>query len=449
MIFAALSGPFPTRPSDRRRSLRTAATTAAASLALVVGVLAAAATTPFGPARAQDNVLRIAAVVNGDVISVLDLSSRLRLAALSAGVELDANTQQRLLPQVMRSMIDETLQRQAAEDASVRATDREVQEQLSKVAGRNNMSVEDMRRFFAQRGIDPDTLKRQVEAQILWAKYVQRQFGREARVTPEEVDEELDRLRAVADQPQHRVYEIFLAVDEPEREPEVKRNAERLLQQIRNGADFSSLARNFSQSPTAGDGGDLGWVAPGQLEPALDKALARLEPGMVSKPIRTVSGYYLLYVTDERTPGVDPMDTRIDLAQMTVRPPESGGEAARSDLIQSLTRRVSEIDGCPALADWAKQRDDASLARAEDVRLGDLPGPVREAVAPLDAGRVTKPVDRGGAIVVVGVCTREAPESELPSRDEVRNRLRTERLDRRAQRELRDLRRAAYIDVRL
>lgn len=436
----------------RPKRLRTLALAAAGLAALGAGVLAPnplGLTPETGRAAAQNNVLRIAAVVNGDVISIYDLTNRLALVALSSGLQLDQETRQRLLPQVMRSMIDEKLQIQAADEAGVRVTDREIDEQVEQLAQRNNMgSPDQLRSFLASRGIDPTALRQQIEPQIAWAKYVQRRLRRDIRIGEDEIDEELERLAAVADEPQHRVYEIFLSVDNPDREQEVRQNAERLVNQMRSGADFSSLARSFSQSSTAPSGGDLGWVAAGQLEPQLDEVLQQLRPGMISRPIRTVAGYYILFVTDERIEGVDPAEATIDLAQMTVR---SGSDDpnARELVRRELDERAGSIAGCDGLQSYAQERGDANIARAEGVRIGDLPEAVREAVAPLKTGQTSRSIERGGSMVMISICAREEATANLPSRDEVANRLLSERLDLRARRELRDLRRAAYVDVRL
>ena len=436
----------------RSTRLRTLALAGVALAAFGAGILAPnplGLAPEAGRAAAQNNVLRIAAVVNGDVISIYDLTNRLALVALSSGLQLDQETRQRLLPQVMRSMIDEKLQIQAADDAGVRVTDREIDEQVEQLAQRNNMgSPDQLRAFLASRGIDPAALRQQIEPQIAWAKYVQRRLRRDIRIGEDEIDEELERLAEVADEPQHRVYEIFLSVDNPDREQEVRQNAERLVSQMRNGADFSSLARSFSQSSTAPSGGDLGWVAAGQLEPQLDEVLQQLRPGMISRPIRTVAGYYILFVTDERIEGVDPAEATIDLAQMTVRP-ESEDPNARELVRRELDERAGAIAGCDGLQSYAQERGDANIARAEGVRIGDLPEAVREAVAPLKTGQTSRSIERGGSMVMISICAREEATANLPSRDDVANRLLAERLDLRARRELRDLRRAAYVDVRL
>src|SRR5690606_10759368 len=124
----------------------------------------------------------------------------------------------------------------------------------------------------------------------------------------DEVDELLSRMEASQDRPLARVQEIFLPVDSPSEEAEVQATAERLVQQLRGGADFGAIARQFSRGTTAREGGDVGWVQEGQLAARLDQALAGLQPGDITDPIRGTGGIYILRLVDRRLPhAADPM----------------------------------------------------------------------------------------------------------------------------------------------
>ena len=96
--------------------------------------------------------------------------------------------------------------------------------------------------------------------------------------------------------------EIFLPVDNPEQNDKVKKDAEEVEQQLHQGAPFPVVARQFSQHPTAATGGDMGWVNTGQLAPELDAALARMEVGAVSDPIRSTGGWYVLGLRERQEP---------------------------------------------------------------------------------------------------------------------------------------------------
>jgi peptidyl-prolyl cis-trans isomerase SurA len=403
----------------------------------------------FAPAQAQSNVMRIAAVVNDEIISVLDLEQRLRLVALSSNLRLDEQTRRRLLPQVLRGMIDERLQVQEANQNGVSATTAEVDREIAGLAERNNIPPVQFPAFLASNGVDVEALRAQFEAQITWAKYAGRRLSRQVDVSDEEIDEELARLRAVADLPQKRVYEIFLSVDSPDQARDVRANTERLLSQVRGGADFASLARGFSESGTANAGGDLGWISPGQLPEALDQALTALSPGTVSPPIQTVAGYHLLYVTDERQLGRNPAEASVDLVQLTRRLPAATREQDRPVAMAALTAARGQIASCADATNMAQTLANVSAAAADGVRVGDLPGPVRAAIEDLGVGQTSAPVDTGPAVVMVTICGRSDPGLSLPSREQITESLGTAKLELLVRRTMRDLRRAAFIDIRL
>ena len=404
---------------------------------------------PAVPAATQSNVLRIAAVVNDEIISVLDLEQRLHLVALFTNLRLDRQTLQRLLPQVLRMMIDERLQYQEAERNGVTATDREVDQEIARLAERNSIPPVQFPGFLARRGTDIQALRSQLKAQISWAKFVGRRLSREIDVSEEEVDEELARLRNVAGLPQKRVYEIFLGIDNPDRANQIRANAERLLSQIRGGADFSNLARSFSESGTANRGGELGWIAPGQLPTALDQALDTLSPGEVSAPIRGLTGYYLLYVTDLRKIGRDPGAAKLSLLQLTQRVAHQNRDAAKQTAMRELEAARGGLDGCEALKRLGEARENAGTTVTSEIRLDDLPDPVRTAVDPLAPGEVTHPIDMGDTVAMVAICSRDDPVLSLPDRKKVEERIGNQKLDLLIRRKMRDLRREAFVDIRL
>ena len=129
-------------------------------------------------------------------------------------------------------------------------------------------------------------------------KVIQRQIARQVTVGQDEVNDELVRLRQLLGKPKLRVAEIFLSVDSPDAEPRIRETAERLIQQVVNGAKFDALAREFSQSTTAGSGGDLGWITDAELDEELAATISVMQPGQISQPVRSLIGYHILYLSD-------------------------------------------------------------------------------------------------------------------------------------------------------
>lgn len=252
------------------------------------------------PARSVEG---IAAVVNDDIISMSDLSARLQLALVSSGLPGTAEVRQRLTPQVLRSLVDERLQMQEASRANIAVTDKEIDDAFGRVAEQNQMKRDQLEKMLASQGVPRSALESQIRATIGWGKLVQRRLRPSIEIGEDEIDAVLRRIEANAGKPEYLAAEIFLAVDSPEREEEVRRLADRLVEQIGQGASFPAVARQFSQSAGATNGGDLGWVQQGQLPDELDSALRDLRPGQASRPIRSLTGYHILLLREQRTTG--------------------------------------------------------------------------------------------------------------------------------------------------
>jgi len=269
-------------------------------LLLGLAALALLASTVPDRAAAQEDLFRPAAVVNDDIISVLDLAMRLQLAIIAAGVEDTQDLRRRLTPQVLNSLIDERLQLQEAKRLDIQVTDLQVAAALEQIAGQNNMTEGQFLTMLRNRGVIPTTLIDQIRAQIAWQGIIQRRVRPNVVIPPEEIEEVVSRLSARRGAIERRVAEIFVPVESTAKEAEAQADAVRLFEELRRGANFAGLARQFSQSGTAILGGDLGWVRDGELEEELNTVLAQMGPGEVSVPIRTLSGFHILFLREMR-----------------------------------------------------------------------------------------------------------------------------------------------------
>src|SRR3984893_2243959 len=209
-----------------------------------------------GAAGAQET--RIAAVVNDEVISLGDLEARIRLVLLSSQLPDNAQVRQRVQPQVLRSLIDEKLEVQEAKKFNVTASDDDVNKAFDRLEQQNNMPKGGLEQMLSSHGISRSTLTDQIRSATVWNKLVEGKLAQSVSVSDEEVKDTLARIKQEIGKSQYRVAEIFLAIDNPSQEADVKDLGDRLPDQIRQGASFSAVAQQFSQSPTAAVGGDLG-----------------------------------------------------------------------------------------------------------------------------------------------------------------------------------------------
>ena len=213
---------------------------------------------------AQD-VQRIVAIVNDDVISARDVDRRLDLAIRATGQPDTLDSRRRLRDRVLRGLIDERLQMQEASRRNIGVSDAELDRHLALIAQQNNISPERFEDQLRAAGISREELVLQYRAEIAWGKLVRQRIIPSINISDEEVQAAVARLRDQAGQTEYLVSEIFLSVENSEQEEEARRLAERLVDQIRGGAPFPVTARQFSQGSTAANGGAVGWVQLGTM----------------------------------------------------------------------------------------------------------------------------------------------------------------------------------------
>lgn len=415
------------------------------SFAILFGLLAFFA--PH-PTSAQQDAVRIAAVVNEDVISLFDVQSRIQLFLVTSGIEDTVEVRQRLLPQVMNALIEEKLKLQEARREEIETDESEVLGAVQIIEQNNGMQQGAFLSMLAEQGIDPGTFYAQVEADVVWLRVVREVLARDVSVSEEEVQAVIDRLLSNQGKPEYLLAEIFLPIGLGSRDADVRELAQQLADRAREGTPFQALAQQFSQSPTAAVGGDLGWTNSGELEPELVRAVIRMKEGEVSDPIRTVSGYTVLSVRGQRaTAEASPLMAAVTLSQIYL--PTVGRTGLSPDRLAQLTNAIqTQIFSCDQMNSWATEIGGPGSGPVDLIRVGGLPEAVRESVMDLPVGQVSPPVDIAGARLFVMVCTREE-DSGLPSPNQVYSRLESEKLDTISRQRLRDLRRQALIDVRL
>jgi peptidyl-prolyl cis-trans isomerase SurA len=401
----------------------------------------------IAPTSAQQ-VERIAAVVNDKVISIYDLRQRIELLILSAGLPNTAEQRRGMAPQVLRSLIDEILQAEEAARLNVRVNSREVDDAVSRIEQANRMPEGRFEEIVRSRGVSPEAALSQIRAGLAWQKLISRRIVPTIEIGEEEIDSVIKRIRSGEGQTQFRVSEILLPVDDAAQRQVVLDLANRLTSQIRLGADFAGIARQFSKSASAATGGDIGWIQEGELIDEANKALSSLEVGKISDPIQTPDGYLILAMSDRRklrTPGEE--DAQITLRQLLLQLPDDAPQAdVESQLALAREVAITTTD-CDDFAEVAREMGTPQPAEPAGFRLGDLNEQLRQVVADLAVGVASEPRRTAAGVQIIMVCNRQ--EAGALPREQIRDTLLRQRVDMLSRRYLRDLRRSAFIDLRV
>jgi peptidyl-prolyl cis-trans isomerase SurA len=303
-----------------------------------------------------------------------------------------------------------------------------------------------MEKMLRQRGVDPETLRQQVRADLAWSDTVHQELTRDIRVGDDAVNTRLANLKANLGKPEYLAGEIFLAVEGPRNDEQVRGLAERLIEQLRQGAPFQALAQQFSQN---GGGGQLGWVSEGMLDEELMRALGRLQVNTVTPPIRTNDGYHILILLDKRKIG-DGMSSgpSLDLLTIELTSLPSATFPERDAQLKRFQDTMASVKGCDELEKVSKTLPSTTYNRVDHVTEAGLPPEVLSLIGKLDIGQLSEPFDLVNARRFFAVCGRHNDDAGgLPSYDDIKRRMESDQLENLARRYLRDLRRNAYVEI--
>jgi len=395
------------------------------------------------------SVRKATAIVNGDVITGTDIDQRLALIVVANEGRIPADELPRLRAQVLRNLVDETLQIQAAAASDIKVEPREIDTYYEQYAKNFNRSPKEFSAYLRTIGSSDASIKRQIHGEIAWRRLLGREIEPFVAVADEEVRSVIERLNAAKGTQEYRIAEIFLSAT-PETAAETRANAQRIVDQIRQGASFLAYARQFSEASTAAVGGDLGWVRAEQLPETLAAAAQALPVGRVSDPIAIPGGFSIIAVQDTRQVlTADPRDAVLSLKQISVNFPKGTTREQAEPRVVQLAQAAQTMGGCGG-AEAAAARIGAEVVANDTTRIRDLPPALQDMLLRLNIGQATTPfgtLEEGVRVLVL--CGRDDPEaSGGPSFEQVYARLEEERVNRRAQRYLRDLRRDAVVDYR-
>ena len=441
-------------------ALGLAATAAAAAVgtASVAQDANIAAETPQGAIVIPDNVQifgkndpnhrRATAVVNGDIITGTDVQQRLALILAANQGKIGPEEEQRLRLQVLRNLIDETLQIQEAKAQDNAVNDDEVDETYARVAQQNfRQDVKAMDAYLIRIGSSSASLKRQIRGELSWQRLLRRNVQPFVNISEDEVKESIERLKAAKGTEEYRLGEIFLGATSENR-PAILQNAQKIVDQLKQGGSFVAYARQYSEASTAAVGGDLGWIRLAQLPTELGAAASGLAPGQLVGPVETTGGFSILYLIDKRQVlTADPRDAVLSLKQVSIDFAPGTTEADATKRAGEFATAMKGAQGCGAV-DAVAAKVGAQVVANDQVKARDLPAQLQESLLALSLGESSPPfgsIKEG--VRVLMLCGRDDPKVESgPSFDQMMSQMEDDRVNKRAQAYLRDLRRDAVID---
>ena len=375
----------------------------------------------LGTGMSQANAaLEIVARVNGKAITNYQVDQRATFLRMVTNLEDTEENRAQIKQDATQMLIDEILKLDAAAalDPTLAQRSRETARKLvdENFAANGKTGSQSLR----EKGIDSSQIQQKFISDIVWGEVVKFKFQAKFTELDAAVDKALSLIEANARQPQVKLSEIILL---PEPNRPLDRTlvlANEIIKAVNNGANFNAIAKQYSASGTAANGGQLGWVMLDQLPDDIQDQVKMTKIGAVSAPLQRDGLVILIRNEGRRQDGVaDPSQDMITLARAVYPLAKDASNADKLEAAAKLERDTASIDSCDGLVALNQSYGSGIQGLIKNISLGSFNRPLQALVNDLKAGVPSKPLSFTEGISVFMLCNRISPKITLPSRDEV------------------------------
>lgn len=250
------------------------------------------------PITLYENKLKIYALVNGEVITSSDMQSRINAFILMTGIPYNQQTKTMITTKVLQSAIDEKLKIQEAEKNKIKISQKEIDKALRKFEQNNNMPEGQLKKILQEAKVSVKVWSTQIEADLAWQKLIAQKGYNELNISENDIKKALNDIKNDRKKQKFMVSEIVI-------DKKDAKDLNQLVENLRQDSRFELYAMQFSQSPSAANGGHLGWISKGKLPVVLESSVLNMKEGDVSDPIAYGKDFYILKLEKIFNPATD------------------------------------------------------------------------------------------------------------------------------------------------
>ena len=399
---------------------------------------------------------RILAVVEEDVVLESELEEqifRVREQIQAQGAKMPPSII--LQRQVLERLIFDKVQISVANQVGIDVDEQTLGRAIESIAKRNEMGLEQFFEVLKEENFDPETFKQQIREEIMIAKLRKKEIDKRIRVTPTEINNYL-RNQTVSgdDQDEYKISHILISLPVSANNDEIdkaRKKANEAHFQLTDGTDFNSVSINFSDSPNALDGGDLGWRKRNEIPSLFADTVSYMEVNEVSPIFTNSSGFHIIKLTDQRKSGKILVQQH-RARHILIKPNElTSKEAALNKLLQ-LRRR---IEGGADFATLARTNSDDRTSALDGgdlgwVQKGQMVPEFEEVMLAGEIGESSQPFESEYGLHILQVQDRRMHDDTIMvKRQKARDAIRRQKIDERKESWLRRIRDEAYVEYRV
>ena len=257
------------------------------------------------PGNAAEVVDRIVVVVNDDIILLSDVNNLLspfeeKVRAMGYPEDQQSRMIFQIREDVIKKMIEQKLTDQQVEKRGLTISEGEIDQAIERLKERRSITDEELRRGLAIDNVTMEDFRLQMKNQLLRTRLVDYEVKSRIVITDEDIKEYYENHPEIfGGLKQYHLRNIILRVASYASKDEkriVREKMEGIYAQLESGADFAEMARRYSESSLAADGGDLGLFKLDDMAPALREAIEKIQTTGYTPILDTDQGYQIFYV---------------------------------------------------------------------------------------------------------------------------------------------------------
>nr|HCL4807776.1 peptidylprolyl isomerase SurA [Salmonella enterica] len=419
---------------------------------LLLGI-AMIANTSFAAPQVVD---KVAAVVNNGVVLESDvdgLMQSVKLNAGQAGQQLPDDAT--LRHQILERLIMDQIILQMGQKMVVKITDEQLDQAIANIAKQNNMTMDQMRSRLAYDGLNYSTYRNQIRKEMIISEVRNNEVRRRITVLPQEVDALAKQIGTQNDaSTELNLSHILIALPEnptSEQVNDAQRQAESIVEEARNGADFGKLAITYSADQQALKGGQMGWGRIQELPGIFAQALSTAKKGDIVGPIRSGVGFHILKVNDLRGQSQSISVTEVHARHILLKPsPIMNDQQARLKL-EEIAADIKSGKTTFAAAAKEYSQDPGSANQGGDLGWAtpDIFDPAfRDALTKLHKGQISAPVHSSfGWHLIELLDTRKVDKTDAAQKDRAYRMLMNRKFSEEAATWMQEQRASAYVKI--
>ncbi len=246
----------------------------------------------------RSSSVKIVAVVNGDIISTEDLDNRINAFIMTSQIPMNNETKSMIYQKVLTATIDEKLKMQEAKRNNIIISEEDIDASIAGFAETNKIPLGKLPQLLRKNGISERAFREQIASDLAWLRLIRQKSRLNGEITQKDIDIEKQTALKDFSTPKVMISEIMIK----------KQNAkdiDSLVEILKKDPRFELYAFRFSESPTAANGGKLGWINKESLPAPIAKTVEKMKPGEISQPIQIGEDYYIIRMEQTFNPEKD------------------------------------------------------------------------------------------------------------------------------------------------